>query len=466
MGDRVAAINFFNQAAAIPKPQPYAGQPQLQYQLFSSAVMADPTMGHAIYELANANRDLGLNPSAIALYRLMNQLPVSDTPGDVSLDMKARSLVNLGHSLYVLGHMEEAEDATRQALEISDKLALGWLNLSLIESITDRLYDSLEHAELAFDLEPTNPVVETGLAFAHMYVQNFQEGLKHFEARFPYRLPHFLQYPYPKWQGEEGATVYMVSEQGLGDALSFSRFIERAASRCKFMHFVVQKELVRLLKASLQHVKNINIVGSPQPFLPADYWTTPMSLPVALGLTTEEFISAPPIKVPQFMTRNDWKTPDKKFHIGVAWSGSSGSDINHWRSFPVTMLLELYRVPGIQLYSIQVNEQVKELHDTGCAVLIRDLAPLINDVADTIGILDNLDLVITTESAPGHIAGHANMECWIPYSRNGRDWRASSDGSRPIWYPNHKFFRQDKDARWEPVFERMVGELMVKVHGG
>lgn len=460
MSDRVSAISFFNQAAAIPKAPPYNGNPQLQYQLFSSAVMADPTMAQSIYELANAHRDMGLHPAAIACYRMMIDLPVTDGPGDLTLDMRARALVNMSHSLYTIGQHKEAEEIILRAIEINDQMAFAWTNLSLIESVTDRLDLSLVHAKMAFDLEPTNPIVETALAFAYLYAGDFATGLKHFEARFPYRLQHFLQYPFPKWNGEEGKTLYLVSEQGLGDALSFSRFLEEAARRSKFIHVVVQKELVRLLKASLQHVTNISIMGSPQPFSPADAWTTFMSLPVAMGYTNEQIINAPNIKIPQFMIGDAWKNKDAKFHIGVAWSGSPASDINHWRSFPVTMLLELCRVPGVQLYSIQPNDQAKELHAAGCGVLIRDLSPQITDVCDSIAIMDHLDLVITTESAPGHIASAAGIECWIPYSRSGRDWRASADGSSPIWSPKHRFFRQDEDGTWLPVFARMVGALM------
>lgn len=463
MGDKVAAINFLNQAASIQKRAAHSGNQQLQYQLLSSSVIADDTVAPALYELANANRDMGLHAAAVACYRRLVNLPIGEEPGALTLEMKTRAMTNMAHSLYTLGRPKEAMECTMAALDIEPNLSLAWLNLSVSQSLLGDLEGSLRNAKKAFEMDPGNPVVEIGLAFANLFAGDFATGLRHFESRFPYRMPHFLEYPYPRWNGEEGKTIYMVSEQGIGDALSFARFIEMAAARSKFMHIIVQKELVRLLSASLQHVQNIAILGSPQPFLPADCWTTPMSLPTAMGLSTEEIINAPQIKIPNFVGNPQFKNPDAKFHIAVAWSGSPGSDINHWRSFPVEKLLELYRVPGIQLYSIQTNEQAKELHATGCATLIRDLSPLITDIADTIGLLRHVDLVVTTESAPGHIAGHVGLETWIPYSRLGRDWRASADGSQPIWYKKHRFFRQDEDCEWGPVFERITRALAERV---
>lgn len=467
MGDMVTAINFLNQALSIPRPEPTAANPQLQYQLLSSSVVADATLAPALYELANANRDMGLHHAAIACYRRLLQMPVGDQPTMLNAETHARALVNLAHSLYTVGRIEESLLACDAAVEAGPHLSQAWLSLSLTKSLIGDLSGSLVCAEKAFELDPNDPVIETGLAFAYLFAGKFDIGLRHFEARFPYRLRHFLGYPYPKWQGEEGKTIYLVSEQGIGDALSFARFVELAAARSKHIHIVVQKELVRLLSASFQHIRNIDIMGAPQPFIAADYWTTFMSLPTALGLSTEEIVSALAITIPPFTANPNFKNPDSKFHIAVAWKGAAIGDINHWKSFPIDMLLRLYEVPGIQLYSIQADSHGDEIHSSGSATLIRDMRPFIMDVADTVGILRHMDLVITVESLPGHIASAMGMECWIPYSRWGRDFRASADGSRPIWSPNHTFFRQGPDATWGPVFDEIVEALHRKVesHG-
>ena len=67
---------------------------------------------------------------------------------------------------------------------------------------------------------------------------------------------------------------------------------------------------------------------------PADAWTTFVSLPTALGLDDNGIKNAPGIMIPQFTVPMSWKSPDRKHHIGVAWSGSALSDINEHKSFP------------------------------------------------------------------------------------------------------------------------------------
>jgi hypothetical protein len=195
----------------------------------------------------------------------------------------------------------------------------------------------------------------------------------------------------------------------------------------------------------------------------ADAWSTFVSLPYALGLTDEEIINAPHIDMPHFKMSDQWKVPDRKLHIGIAWAGSPLNDIDRHRNIPIHHFLELYRVPGIQLYSLQVDERKKDLNIWGCAPVIRDLSGYLRDIADTVSVLDQLDLVVTVESALGHIAGSIDKRCIIPYSWAGRDYRLSTNGQRILWYKNHSVVRQSDNMAWEPVFDEIVERL--KVHG-
>lgn len=462
MGDRVSAIKFFNQAmtAAQDKTQPQNAN--LAYQLYSSAVIADPTMAEGWFQIGNANGDMKLTPAAIAAYRRAIECGLGETTGDFNPTRMAQTMCNLGHRLYHNGEFDEAERWTEEAIEMDRNIGYAWINSSLLASLRGESDAAIALAREGFRLT-NEPVAETVLAFALMHARQYAEGLRHFEARFPYKLQQFANYPYPKWQGEEGYTLFLCSEQGIGDALSFSRFIPAALKRCEFIHLMVQPELVLLFQAIFQGQQNLSINPLPHPFIPADYWSTIVSLPTALGLTDEEIINCPGLPAPPFKARTTWKSADAKLHVGVAWGGSPANDFDPIRSFDVTRLLEFYKVPGVQLYSLQVGDRAKDLHLAGCAALIRDLAPFITSVSDTTALIRELDLVITVESAVGHIAGFVGKECWIPYTYAAGDWRIGRDERGPIWYPNHRIFRQGRDQRWEPVFERITQALRAKV---
>ncbi len=46
--------------------------------------------------------------------------------------------------------------------------------------------------------------------------------------------------------------------------------------------------------------------------------------------------------------------------------------------------------------------------------------------------------------------------CLIPYSHHGGDFRIGRTEDGSLWYPNHRIFKQDRNAEWKTVFERIV----------
>jgi hypothetical protein len=460
MGDRATAVQFFNQAVEAHNTATDPRQVTTSYQMFSSACIADPTWFEAHYQAGNNNSNLNRYEAAVANWRLALSC-------EMTKDERVRALINLGWRLHSLARTDEALMVTDEALHLDDTHFLGWLNMSLIRSILGDNLHMQKAAEKCWELcpkdAPENANCEIAMAFACLFNGDYVNGFRHFERRFEWRLPQYLKFPYEKWAGQPGKTVFVAADQGLGDTLSFARFVDIAAKRARYLHLLIQPALLRLFTHAFAHLPNINLIPSPAPFPAADYWTTFVSLPYALGLTNKETINQKQIEAPLFGMPYNWRVPDKKLHVGIAWSGSPFNDIDRYRNIPVTQFFELLRVPGVQLYSLQKDERGNEMHEAGAAGFIRDLTPYISDVVDTVSLLRGLDLVICCESALGHIAALAGKECWIPYCWGGRDYRLGLAGEKKMWTPKHRIFRQFQGESWSPVFDRIVMALEEKV---
>jgi hypothetical protein len=318
---------------------------------------------------------------------------------------------------------------------------------------------------MGYALRPDEPICEMQLAFATLFARQFPDALRHFEVRFKYKLHSYLSFPYPKWKGEPGKTVYLVADQGLGDTLSYARFVPALCNRAQYVHAIIQPELLRLFTDIFVGIPNLNLIPAPQPFPAADAWTTFVSLPGNLEMSEDELRNTPfPAIRPMFAPTN-WKVPGRKLHIGIAWGGSMLNDINKHRSIPIDFFGDLFSVPGVQLYSLQVGQQNQEMYDAGYAPLIRDLTQYISGVDSTIALLQHLDLVITCESALGHICSIIGKECWIPYSTLGKDYRLGITGEDRLWTPHHRIFLQGQDCSWKPVFSDIKDALREKIRG-
>jgi tetratricopeptide (TPR) repeat protein len=254
------------------------------YGNFVAASYVDPTWGQAHYAVGNNACDLNMSYAAIAAYRRALECENSD----VNL---ARIHCNLGWQLHIIGRTKEAFEHCMKAVELDPLLSFGWLNLSIVHYIMGNTETSVSCAMKANELLPGDPTAQIALAFALMHNRQMAEGLKYFEARFRYKLHQYLSFPFTRWKGESGRTIFIAADQGLGDTLSFARFVPEAASKSKFVHLCVQPELIRLFDQAFGHIKNLNVMPLNTPFPAYDHWTTFVSLPTALGLTNDEIIN-------------------------------------------------------------------------------------------------------------------------------------------------------------------------------
>jgi hypothetical protein len=456
-GNRTQAVAFHNRAV-----EGVEKDPQLAYKLLVSACDVDPSFAGGFYALGNSNSDLKLLNSAIACFRRTLELPEGAEGGDRTPELTVKALVNIGHRLYHTGRLKEAEELTREALRKDPRSAEGLVNLSMIESVKGNDKEAVRLARRAYEVS-RHHLMQLGLAFALLFDGQYAEGLRHFEARIPYKLPELSKYPWPRWEGQTGGTIYIMSEQGMGDGLSFLRFVPAAAARVGKVVLAVQREIARMCRDVLP--ANVDVLPIPHPLPAADWWCPIVSLPVALGLTDEEIRTAPGLAFPRYQMPAPWLVEDR-FNIGIAWSGSKMNDIDKWRSIELDHFLELYRVPGVQLYSLQAGDASQDVHRIGGVGLIKDLSPVIMDAADTAAIINRMDLIVSIESFVGHLCGAINKECWIPLGYNGGDYRCKRSGDRPIWYDETRLFRQKDGEDWRPVFDRIVTALKARVLKG
>jgi len=72
--------------------------------------------------------------------------------------------------------------------------------------------------------------------------------------------------------------------------------------------------------------------------------------------------------------------------------------------------------------------------------------------------MESLDLVLTCDTAIGHVAGGRGRPAWVAL-RHVADWRWMVGRDDSPWYPSLRLFRQAAPGQWGAVFERVAQEL-------
>jgi cytochrome c-type biogenesis protein CcmH/NrfG len=371
---------------------------------------------------------------------------------------------NLGRVLDDLGRFEEAEASVRTALRLQPEHAYAHFNLGNILCHLGRASEAEGSYRSALRLQPESPGWRTALGGALLLAGQFEEGWKEYESYWQtgpmLKLGSHLGVPF--WNGEtivDRVILLVAAAAGHGDTLQFCRYVPQVAACAGRTILLVQPALVRLL-SRLPGVGEI-ITGGGR-LSSFDLWCPLMSLPHAVGTALETIPATTPYLKADPADVADWR--DRLaglagLRVGVCWAGD-GSEVvvDRRRSITLDMLAPLGEVSGMQFISLQKGPPAAEAACPPHGMELYDFTEDLRDFADTAALIDNLDLVITVDTAVAHLAGALGKPIWL-LNRFDTCWRWLLDRDDSPWYPTLRQFRQPTPGDWHSVISRARGAL-------
>ena len=255
-----------------------------------------------------------------------------------------------------------------------------------------------------------------------------------------------------------GRRILVFSEQGLGDAIQFSRFAGALAQRGDKITLLVPARL-RALLSQLPSIEVVSEISDKEHF---DVWAPLMSLPRYLNFTPD---TVPPMTAPYLradaarMERWDAHLKDAGFRVGICWQGNPDGSIDSGRSIPLDKFAVLAAVPGVRLISLQKGAGTEQISDVGFAVEhFAQMDDGADGFLDAAAIIACCDLVITSDTSIAHLAGALDKPTWLAL-KLVPDWRWLLKRTDTPWYPSLRLYRQQAVDDWDSVFNRMAVDL-------
>jgi ADP-heptose:LPS heptosyltransferase len=170
-----------------------------------------------------------------------------------------------------------------------------------------------------------------------------------------------------------------------------------------------------------------------------------------------------PAKVPYLAAdaelSGQWKErlpSDGRRKVGLVWAARIIPDPQ--RSATLKHFAPLAKVPNTAFVSLQIGACAAQAATDGAELNLIDVSSQIKDFADTAALIDNLDVVITVDTAVAHLAGAMGKPTWV-LIRSVPDWRWMLDRSDCPWYPTMRLFRQPSVGDWTTPVEQVVEAL-------
>lgn len=406
---------------------------------FQRSLSLKPEQGEVFGNLSNIYRKLGRFPEAVqmACRALATGIP------------KAHALNVLGLALAKQGNFTEATRAFDEAIAMAPSEAsiiANRANLAVDQLQFDDAWKFFAEARSLDDLA----VIRRDEGMARLLAGDFATGLPLYEARL--ELPHALRVrpDAARWNGEDlsGKTLLLISEQGFGDTIQFSRYGEKLVAMGANLTWCVRQPLQRLLTINLPG----QVVLESETLPACDFWLPILSLPHALGMTSA---TEPKAAVWRASAEPRLPAANGKRKIGLVWKGSRTHERDHERSVALSLLAPLWQKIDAQFFA-PFKEAAEDLKSGDTPVI--DCGNLIHDFADSAALLSQLDCLVTVDTAAAHLAGALGVKTYVllPHCP---DWRWGTAGEETAWYPNMTLIRQPRYADWPTVIEQLLEKL-------
>ena len=184
-----------------------------------------------------------------------------------------------------------------------------------------------------------------------------------------------------------------------------------------------------------------------------------LNLPAVFETTLETV----PADVPYLSARPEdltkWRRRlgrEKRFKVGLVWAGSETHKGDRRRSMDAALLAPLTELEQATFYSLQVGgaDDLAKLPPGR----VRDISWHLSDFADTAAAIEQLDLLISVDTAAAHLAGAMGKPVWLMLFFES-EWRWMEDRTDSPWYPTMRIFRQSRPHDWPELVGRVREEL-------
>ena len=425
---------------------------------FNKCLTLKPNHDNAHHNLANIYRDKNDISLALKHYELSND------SNAVNSDMHC----NWGLALQLNEQWSAAISQFEIAISQKADHAPSYVNLGGALSVQERFDEACSAFRRGVELDDSCNDAKFNLGLTLLTIGQLREGWHFYETRLS--LPKKVITPFPDipiWDGslDIDGPLLVWAEQGYGDNIQFVRYISILQELGVDVVLSTRKPLISLFRQCLrpssppivEHIRSelqgfnhhIPLLSLPKVFK-TDLHTIPRT-PGYLSISD-------PIPLNLVVPRHPFA-----LNVAIVWaSGADNKDMYADKSISLADLMPIFDQwrdqKLISLHSLQVGVDSEQLSPWRNEWGIYDWSSQVNSFLDTAYIVNQMDLVISVDTAVAHLSGALNKSTWVLLQHNA-DFRWLRGRSDSPWYNSMTLFRQASLGDWKSAIDAMRSSL-------
>jgi tetratricopeptide (TPR) repeat protein len=328
-----------------------------------------------------------------------------------------------------------------------------------------RATEALAAYDEAVRLAPDDAAIRYHRSLIRLYLGDFEGGLAEHEWRL--RKTDFVGTKFlkvaPLWTGEDltDKKVLVYAEQGMGDTIQFMRYLPLFVERGAEVRLLAPAPLTTLVQVSFPEIEIVLDLAGGRDF---DFQVPLLSLAHVFKTRLETI----PANVPYLRVDAErvatWRerVGGRGFRIGVAWQGNPVHPSDRFRSTDPASFAPIAALADVRLISLQAIHGLDKLGTLPPEVVIENFGDEIarnpEGFSEVAALMENLDLVVTVDSAIAHLAGALGRPVWVSL-RAQPEWRWTENRSDSPWYPTMRLFRQSDPLVWDDVYAAVARDV-------
>lgn len=355
------------------------------------------------------------------------------------------TLTNLGIAYRYIGCYQAANNAFARALMEHPESAATWHNLSLLATDMGELDAAFRAADNAYRLWPENPSIRHSLGSALLREGRWKEGWPLWDSG-RWCSPRTLGLTLPEWtlgQPLQGKRILILMDGGYGDTFLFLRYSKLLQEGGAHVTIVCPQSQLSLLYLHPYANRWVSDDGTQLSQSDFDYFIPGMSLPAAFA-STPSTVPFPDAHL--LVDFPDCHTAGAT-RIGICWKAGEGAHTRKFRSYLPSQLDALRDLSGFEWQSLVPNATLDWTH------------PLESrDWLETAAVISTLDLVISVDTAIGHLACLMGKPTHL-LLHAGADWKWLRHHPTSVWWSSARLWRSDTPDDFLTLPAQLAREL-------